>query len=119
MKSPTYASLFVIAATAAQQSEALTQSVFSRKAFISKAATSTLVATGAVVSMHPNSAMAAPTKEKKEAFRGGKNMSDALHNGTDLDKGEAAVAGGLLEKMGLNDITPDKGSNSRAPPKKR
>ena len=27
-----------------------------------------------------------------------------------------AVASGLLDKMGLNDITPDKGPNSRAPP---
>jgi hypothetical protein len=44
-------------------------------------------------------------------------MSDALHNGTDLDKGQAEVAGSLLSKMGLVDITPDKGgSSSRAPP---
>jgi hypothetical protein len=46
-------------------------------------------------------------------------MSDALHNGTDLNKGEAAVASSLLDKMGLQDITPDKGPNSRAPPKAR
>lgn len=107
---------FLVVAVAMQETEALTQSPFSRRAFFSKAASSTLVAAG-VVSGHPDRATAAEKAGKKEAFRGGKTMSDALHNGTDLNKGEAAVAGGLLDKMGLNDITPDKGSNSRAAPK--
>ena len=43
-------------------------------------------------------------------------MSDALHNGTDLNGREAEVAGGLLDKMGLVDITPNKGPSTRAPP---
>lgn len=66
----------------------------------------------------PNIALAAdsPAQGKKELLRGGKNASDALHNGTDLNKKESAVASGLLDKMGLADITPDKGPNSRAPP---
>ena len=118
MKSPKYA--FLAAAIATQQSEAL-QTVFSRKAFVSRAATAcTIVATGA---SFPESALAAEDPKakagKKAPLRGGKNMSDALHNGTDLNKGEAAVASSLLDKMGLPDITPDKGPNSRAPPKAR
>ena len=56
---------------------------------------------------------------KKELLRGGKNASDALHNGTDLNAKEGAVAAGLLDKMGLVDITPDNGPSSRAPPTKK
>ena len=40
-------------------------------------------------------------------------MSDATHNGTDMNDKEAGVAGGLLGKMGLDDITPDKGSSAK------
>jgi hypothetical protein len=121
---------------------ALSQNVFSRKAFVTRVVTAGSVATFGVMSS-PHSASAregalsralnkAPTSSSsspdggpdantkagsKELFRGGKNMSDALHNGTDLDKGQAEVAGSLLSKMGLVDITPDKGgSSSRAPP---
>mmetsp|Transcript_10281 Transcript_10281/g.22878 ORF Transcript_10281/g.22878 Transcript_10281/m.22878 type:complete len:120 (-) Transcript_10281:162-521(-) len=118
MKSQTFA--FLIAALVGQQSEAFQTAPFSRKAFLSKVATTTgaLVATGA---LYPNSALAAPKQkaEKKAAFRGGKEMSDALHNGTDLNKGQAAMASGLLDKMGLVDITPDKGTNTRAAPRER
>jgi hypothetical protein len=65
----------------------------------------------------PNVASAADSAKagKKELLRGGKNASDALHNGTDLNAKESVVASGLLDKMGLNDIAPEKGSD-RAPP---
>ena len=142
----------LFAAVVAQQSEEVSalQNAFSRKAFVSRAASAagaaTLVAaSGAILTSNPAGAsareglLAARIKDraaaaatssssapdatskggKKELFRGGKNMSDALHNGTDLDGGQAAVAGGLLDKMGLSDITPDKGPNSRAPPTAR
>ena len=117
MKSSTYCSL-LITAFVAQYSEAFQPSV-TRRAVFQKLATTTvgggLVASSVV--LPPGVASAAePKKKKKEMLRGGKDMSDALHNGTDLNGGEAAVASGLLDKMGLNDITPDKGTNSRAPP---
>jgi hypothetical protein len=128
-----------------QDASALSQNAFSRKAFVSRVVSSAVVATTAgtttALTFDPSIASAregvltARIKErasssssaaaasdatskagKKELFRGGKNLSDALHNGTDLDRGQAEVAGGLLDKMGLNDITPDKGPNSRAPP---
>ena len=125
-------------------SAALQNNVFSRKAFVSHAGAAALVAVasgggGGIVILTGNPAEAsaregiltARIKDRasssspdatskggnKDLFRGGKNMSDALHNGTDLDGEQAAVAGGLLDKLGLGDITPDKGDNSRAPPK--
>jgi hypothetical protein len=142
---PSQSAFLLFAAVVAQQSEEVSalQNVFSRKAFVSKVAgTATLVAASSGVltgnpagaaardgvltarikdrAVSPSSTSAPDAKGgKKELFRGGKNLSDALHNGTDLDKGQAAVAGGLLDKMGLKDITPDKGPNSRAPPTTR
>jgi len=127
---------------------ALQNNVFSRKSFVSHgAATFVAVASGGgaiILTGNPAEASAregiltARIKDRasaasssssspdatskggnKELFRGGKNLSDALHNGTDLDVEQAAVAGGLLDKLGLGDITPDKGDNSRAPPKAR
>ena len=59
-----------------------------------------------------------PAKQKKELLRGGKGKSDALHNGTDLNKNESAVASGLLDKLGVPDITPDNGPSARAAPTK-
>jgi hypothetical protein len=100
----------IIGAITAHQSEAFQPSI-SRRALLSNIAS----ASSAVVFL-PNIASAAEPKQKKELLRGGKNLSDALHNGTDLNEKEGAVASGLLDKMGLVDITPDKGSNSRAPP---
>jgi hypothetical protein len=146
MKSSQSALLLFAAAVSQQSEEvSALQNVFSRKAFVSRVAsaagTATLVAaSGAILvsnpagasareglltarikdrGMAPSSSSAPDASSKggnKELFRGGKNLSDALHNGTDLDRGQAAVAGGLLDKMGLADITPDKGPNSRAPP---
>eukprot|EP00986_Skeletonema_menzelii_P009717 scaffold4487_cov145-Skeletonema_menzelii.AAC.8 len=107
----------VIAATiiggviTAQQSAAFQPSI-SRRALISNIATSS-----AAVILVPEIASAAERKAgKKELLRGGKNASDALHNGTDLNAKEGAVASGLLDKMGLTDIAPDNGPSSRAPP---
>ncbi|KAL7524648.1 hypothetical protein ACHAWF_001034 [Thalassiosira exigua] len=93
------------------------QPAISRKALLQNAARASASA-AAVVLLPPQIASAAdaPERKKKELLRGGKNLSDALHNGTDLNGGESAVASGLLDKMGLNDITPDKGPNARAPP---
>ena len=59
-----------------------------------------------------------PKKQKKELLRGGKGKSDALHNGVDLNKNESAVASGLLDKLGVPDITPDNGPSARAAPTK-
>eukprot|EP00956_Cyclotella_meneghiniana_P031660 scaffold83778_cov73-Cyclotella_meneghiniana.AAC.6 len=100
----------IVAALAAQQCHGF-QSVISRKDLISN------IATASSIILLPNVASAAETKAGTKApLRGGKNASDALHNGTDLNKVESAVAGGLMEKMGLPDIAPDKDSSSRAPP---
>jgi hypothetical protein len=106
----TYAAIMIGAITAAHLSEAFQPSI-SRRALLSNVAS----ASSAVVFL-PNIASAAEPKQKKELLRGGKNLSDALHNGTDLNEKEGAVASGLLDKMGLVDITPDKGTNVRAPP---
>ena len=113
-----HAAIIIIGAaiTAQQQSVVAFQpSVSSRRALLSNIATSS-----AVVVLLPNIASAREQKAgKKELLRGGKNASDALHNGTDLNAKEGAVASGLLDKMGLPDITPDNGPNSRAPPAAR
>ena len=112
MKTSTY--YIIIGAIMGHQSVVAFQPAISRKALLQTLA-KTSVSTAGVVLL-PQIATAAEPKQKKELLRGGKNMSDALHNGTDLNKGESAVASGLLDKMGLVDITPDKGPNSRAPP---
>jgi hypothetical protein len=130
-------------AVQSRDASALTQNGFTRRAFASRAVSyaGSAAAIVALTSYDPDVASAregaltarikaassssssssdATAKAgKRELFRGGKNLSDALHNGTDLDRGQAEVAGGLLDKMGLNDITPDKGANSRAPPTAR
>lgn len=120
MKSSTYYTALVVAALAAQHAEAFQPSV-SRRALLQNIATTAgagIVASSAIVLL-PDvaSARLAEKKPKKELLRGGKNMSDALHNGTDLNGKEAEVAGSLLDKMGLADITPDNGASTRAPPK--
>ena len=110
-----YGSSIVIAAMTAHHTEGF-QPAISRKAFFAKVATVT--ASSAV--LLPNVASAAePKAGKKELLRGGKNASDALHNGTDLNKAESVVASSLLDKMGLSDITPEKGPSSRAPPTRK
>ena len=107
-----YATIIIgVVITAAQQSAAFQPSI-SRRALLSNIAT-----TSSAVILVPEIASAADRKAgKKELLRGGKNLSDALHNGTDLNAKEGAVAAGLLDKMGLNDIQPDNGPSSRAPP---
>lgn len=85
------------------QSDALAQTPSSRRAFIGKIAT-----TGAVV---VTAAGANPSSAWAVGKRGGKEMIDATHNGTDLNGKESGVASGLLSKMGIDDITPDRGSN--------
>ena len=102
------------AAAAAPAAAALAPAPSSRRAFVARATTA-CATTGAALASFADGAAAAP-KPKKQLLRGGKNASDALHNGTDLSGKEAAAAGGLLEKMGLPDITPDKGPSARAPP---
>ena len=106
-----YATIIIgVAITAAQQSAAFQPSI-SRRTILSN------IATSSAVILVPEIASAADRKAgKKELLRGGKNLSDALHNGTDLNAKEGAVAAGLLDKMGLNDIQPDNGPSSRAPP---
>ena len=84
-----------------------------RRDFISNAVT-----TAAAGTLLPASASAKEQKAKRELLRGGKERSDALHNGTDLNTKESEVASGLLEKMGVPDITADKGPSSRAPPRR-
>ena len=111
MKSSTFASLLLAAvATSTTEVSAHSQNVLSRKAFVTRVVTAGSVTTFGVISS-PHSASAregalsralnkstpsssspdggpdANTKAgSKELFRGGKNMRDALHNGTDLDK---------------------------------
>ena len=107
----------IVCAFAVQQAAAFQPSI-SRRALLSNIATATTATTSAVVLL-PNVALAKEQKPKKELLRGGKNLSDALHNGTDLNEKEGDVAAGLLDKMGLSDITPDQGTNSRAPPTRK
>mmetsp|Transcript_14196 Transcript_14196/g.20975 ORF Transcript_14196/g.20975 Transcript_14196/m.20975 type:complete len:124 (+) Transcript_14196:198-569(+) len=99
----------------AGQSNALQTPVVSRRNILSKVVTTTTAATIVLVAGGADSAFAAtaPTKKKQEqragAFRGGKEVLDAGHNGTELNERQAGVAGGLLDKMGITDIAPDKG----------
>eukprot|EP00548_Thalassiothrix_antarctica_P001420 CAMPEP_0194146306 /NCGR_PEP_ID=MMETSP0152-20130528/20512_1 /TAXON_ID=1049557 /ORGANISM="Thalassiothrix antarctica, Strain L6-D1" /LENGTH=87 /DNA_ID=CAMNT_0038846791 /DNA_START=263 /DNA_END=526 /DNA_ORIENTATION=- len=62
----------------------------------------------------PKVAEAAPvdkTKSPRAAkFRGGSKATTDTHNGTSLNGKESSLAGGLLDKMGIVDITPDKDS---------
>jgi hypothetical protein len=92
----------------------------SRRALFSKTVNTgaLVVATTTLVAPNVASAAAADAQKRKggkgkPAFRGGKEGLDSLHNGTDLNGKQAVVAGGLLDKMGLQDITPDKGPNTR------
>jgi|AntRauTorckE5430_2_1112549.scaffolds.fasta_scaffold17139_1 hypothetical protein len=88
----------------------------SRRLFVKVATTGAVVATAA--GSYPGNAQASqaeePRKTRSKTLRGGKEMSDSTHNGTELNDKEANVAGGLLGKMGLDDITPDKGGGGRA-----
>lgn len=108
-------SLFLIVAIAILAiTQALQAPTFSRRGFVSKVVTT--AGAGAVIATHPGSAWAAPTgekKKKKPAFRGGKEVADATHNGTELNTKEADVASGLLGKMGVTDIAPDKDSKKK------
>ena len=115
-------SIFLVAALIGQlvqETGALQNSAmpaFSRRSFFAKAVT-----TGAVVATaagtYPGIAQASgdeePRQTRSKVLRGGKEMSDSTHNGTELNDKEANVAGGLLSKMGLDDITPDKGGGER------
>ena len=110
----------IIAAITAQHSTAF-QPAISRRSLLSNIATTSAATTSAAILLGSATSPAIAKEEetknnKKQALRGGKNMSDALHNGTDLNGREAEVASGLLDKMGLVDISPDKGPSARAPP---
>jgi len=84
------------------QTNGLAQTRSSRRSFIGKVA-----ATGAAaVAVGAN-----PGRASAVGKRGGKEMIDATHNGTPMNGKQDSVAGGLLGKMGLDDITPDKGSS--------
>ena len=92
---------------------------FSRRALLQNTKNGIIAASlVVVVPLFPEVASAKTSKQKKELLRGGKGRSDALHNGTDLNKGQSAVASGLLDKLGVPDITPDKGPSARAAPTK-
>ncbi|EJK64075.1 hypothetical protein THAOC_15226 [Thalassiosira oceanica] len=105
---------FTILAIFASADTARAFQTSSRRDFISNA-----VATAAAGTLLPASASAKERKaSKRELLRGGKERSDALHNGTDLNAKESEMASGLLEKMSVPDITADKGPSSRAPPKR-
>ena len=95
--------IFVIGALAAHSGDALAPQTApsSRRSFIGRIAT-----TGAVVA----AGVTDPGKALAVGKRGGKDMIDAGHNGVPLSGKESNVANGLLGKMGLDDITPDKGS---------
>jgi len=95
-------SIFVlIVAFLGEQSDALVQPPSSRRAFVGR-----LVTTGAIAI----TAGANPGPALAVGRRGGKETIDATHNGTDLNGKEAVVASSLLDKMGVADITPDKGT---------
>ena len=96
--------LFIlIVAALAGQSDALAQPPSSRRTFVGR-----LVTTGAVL---VTAGAANPGSARAVGRRGGKEMIDATHNGTELNGKQSIVASGLLGKMGVDDITPDKGSN--------
>mmetsp|Transcript_56010 Transcript_56010/g.119100 ORF Transcript_56010/g.119100 Transcript_56010/m.119100 type:complete len:125 (+) Transcript_56010:91-465(+) len=115
---------FILGAIAAHQTRAFQPSL-SRRALLRRVAATggaAIATSSGTLLPLPTVASAAESKDakrKKELLRGGKNMSDALHNGTDLNARESAAASGLLDKMGLADITPDKGPSARAPPAPR
>ena len=91
----------------------------SRRALLQKTKDGIIATSLVGVAVVPQVASAKqPTKQKKELLRGGKGKSDALHNGVDLNKSESAVASGLLDKLGVPDITPDNGPSARAAPTK-
>ena len=91
---------FVAFAAITASSEAFSTS--SRRAFIGKLGTTASVAAIATT-INPSNANAV-------GKRGGKEAIDATHNGTDLNGSQATVASSLLDKMGVQDITADKGS---------
>mmetsp|Transcript_5163 Transcript_5163/g.7701 ORF Transcript_5163/g.7701 Transcript_5163/m.7701 type:complete len:113 (+) Transcript_5163:83-421(+) len=109
-----YTSAIIICAITTQQSAAFQPSI-SRRALFSNIATTA----GAATVLVPTLASAEPKAGKKELLRGGKNASDALHNGTDLNPKEGAVAASLMEKMGMASDSVQGSDPSRAPPKKR
>merc|ERR1712194_480736 len=91
------------------QLQALQSPAFSRRSFVAKVATA-----GAVVALaNPQSALAAEQAPKKMKFRGGKQALDVLHNGPALTSKEEDVSSGLLGKMGIPDISPDKDSRKK------
>ena len=91
----------------------------SRRALLQKTKDGIIATSLVGVAVVPQVASAKqPKKQKKELLRGGKGKSDALHNGVDLNKNESAVASGLLDKLGVPDITPDNGPSARAAPTK-
>ena len=103
--------------------DALQCSPFSRRSFIGNLITGTVA--GTVIATNGNVAWAAETRttasansdsnraKRSKTLRGGKEVMDATHNGTELNEKEVNVAGGLLDKMGVPDITPDRGFTSR------
>mmetsp|Transcript_43584 Transcript_43584/g.85532 ORF Transcript_43584/g.85532 Transcript_43584/m.85532 type:complete len:139 (-) Transcript_43584:52-468(-) len=86
-----------------------------RRTFFARLTTTTGAA--AVFAAAPGGALADPPKPKeakRSVMRGGgnKGITD-LHNGVVLNTKESVVASGLLGKMGIEDITPDKDGGVR------
>ena len=106
-----FLSLFLLAGLA--QALQSPTPVNGRRTFLAQAG----VAATAFVVVAPNAALAAESavksKPKRGRFRGGRGAADDTHNGTELNGSQADVAGGLLGKMGIPDITPDKGSTKK------
>ena len=102
-------SIFLIVALIGQFAQETQALAFSRRGFFGNVATAGVVAVTAAAC--PGIASAAPEKPKstrRPAFRGGNKVITDTHNGTVLNDKQADVAGGLLGKMGISDISPDK-----------
>eukprot|EP00593_Proboscia_inermis_P010473 CAMPEP_0171313294 /NCGR_PEP_ID=MMETSP0816-20121228/40410_1 /TAXON_ID=420281 /ORGANISM="Proboscia inermis, Strain CCAP1064/1" /LENGTH=143 /DNA_ID=CAMNT_0011800449 /DNA_START=37 /DNA_END=468 /DNA_ORIENTATION=+ len=97
--------------------EALRPAFSSRRHFFSKVASTggLIVATAGTCPSNAWATVAPVPPAKKQgrpALRGGKEVIDSTHNGTELNEKEANVADGLLSKMGLNDVNPDNGGRN-------
>jgi hypothetical protein len=90
-------------------------SAASRRSFFATLATAGVAVTGVAL---PGTAWAAPAKSKDNARCKGQNecaskMIQETWDGRELNEKEEGAAGGLLSKMGLNDIEPYK-DNAKA-----
>ena len=107
----TLAAVSVVQSEALAQAQAQAQPFGSRRSFVGKLVTAgAVVVTTAASNPAIASADAKPTPTPRQRMAEGKEMVDATHNGTELNGKQSGVASGLLGKMGIDDITPDKGS---------